>query len=486
MTMFETTLDVETWFAARREALRQKLPGWRDRLEEFATRLLMRESLDPETVIKERFDSIQAATFSPRRFGLIIVAAFFGFGGLWAAFAPLSSAAIAPGVVSPKSSRQTVQHLEGGIIREIRVKEGDSVKAGDTLMVLDDVSARTDVEMLQSRSWNYGALESRLTAERDQKADIAFSPGLMKNLSDPEVRAIMDAQVNQFATRRKNDESHRSILRQQIAQLNEQISGLEEQLASAVNQSNLIDEEAAGVAELVEKGLERRPRLLALQRSQAELLGQQGDLKARIAQAREAIGGAELEVMKIDIDRREDVEAQLADTQAKKAEIDQQLHERMDRLSRTTIIAPVAGKVLDIRFKTAGGVVKPGEAVADIVPTDDTLVIDARVSIKDIDVVRAGLKASVVFPAYRQRTLPRLEARVTSVSADTLTDERTGERYYTARVEVDRDKIHHIAPIIELQPGMASEVFIATGNRTMLAYLFGPFLDTLRRSFREN
>lgn len=484
--MFGATFNVEDWLAAQRARVNEILPAWRDRIERFAMCLIAREASDPEDIIKQRFDTVENATLSARRFGLAIVVAFFGIGGLWATFAPLSSAAIAPGVVSPKSSRQTVQHLEGGIIKEIKVKEGDSVTAGQTLFVLDDTSARTDVTMLQSRSWNFGALESRLIAERDQKNDIAFAPELMRNLTNPEVRGIIDAQVNQFETRRKNDESHRSILRQQIAQYNEQIEGLEEQLASAVSQSKLIDEETEGVQELVDKGLERKPRLLALQRNQAELLGQQGDLKARIAQAREAIGGAELEVMKIDIDRRENVEAQLADTQASKAEIDQQLRERMDRLSRTAIVAPVAGKVLDMRFKTPGGVVKPGEAVADIVPTDDTLVIDARVSIKDIDVVRAGLKAAVVFPAYRQRTLPRLEAKVTSVSADTLTDERTGERYYTARVEVDRDKIHKIAPIIELQPGMASEVFIATGDRTMLAYLFGPFLDTLRRSFREN
>jgi len=486
MSMLDMTLDIETWFAARRARVEEKIPGWREQLERFADRLLTRESSDTESIINERFHSIEDATFSARRFGIVVVVVFFGFGGLWAAFAPLSSAAIAPGVVSPKSSRQTVQHLEGGIIKDIRVKEGDSVTAGQTLFVLDDVSARTDVSLLQSRSWNLGALESRLVAERDRRDNIAFSNELMRNLTTPEVRGILDAQVSQFETRRKNDESHRSILRQQIAQLNEQISGLEEQLASAMSQSALIDEEAASVSELVDKGLERKPRLLALQRNQAELLGQQGDLKARIAQAREAIGGAELEVIKIDIDRREGVEAQLAETQARKAEIDQQLRERMDRLSRTAIVAPVAGKVLDMRFKTPGGVVRPGEAVADIVPTDDTLVIDARVSIKDIDVVRAGLKATVVFPAYRQRTLPRLQARVTGVSADTLTDQRTGERYYTARVEVDRDKIHKIAPIIELQPGMASEVYIATGDRTMLAYLFGPFLDTLRRSFREN
>ena len=444
------------------------------------------EGSDSITLIKTRFHAIETATFEPRRFGFAVIGAFFVGGGLWAAAAPLSSAAIAPGVVSPKSSRQTVQHLEGGIIRDLLVHEGDHVVAGQTLITLEDVGARAEVQSLRNRYNQLIATEARLAAEREGAPDIAFPPALLAQLSDPGIRQIVDAQVNQFNTRRANDDSRKAILRQRVAELQQQIGGLQEQLTSVERQNALIDEEAGSVQTLVAKGLERKPRLLALQRNQAELLGQEGDFKAKIAQANEAIGETKLEIMKTDTERTEDVAAQLADTQAKSAETFQGLRERDDRLARTAITAPVTGIVMDLRFKTTGGVIKPGENVIDIIPTEDALVIDARVATKDIEEVHAGLKASVMFPAYNQRTLPRLEGKVTQVSADTLTDERTGERYYTARVEVDRHKIHEMAPNIELQPGMQADVFIATGERTMLEYLLGPFLNVLNKSFRES
>lgn len=465
--------------------LRLRLPEARRSLDGLLDRLARLDPAEPETQVRERFESIEAATFTVRRFGLAIVVLFLGVGGLWAALAPLSSAAIAPGVVSPKSSRQTVQHLEGGIIRDILVAEGAHVTAGQKLVVLEDVGARTDVDRLRSRYHQLIALESRLLAERDATPDVAFNETLMRALANPEVREIIDVQLNQFQTRRANDDSRKAILRQRIAQLEEQIGGLEQQLASAHRQDALVDEEIASVGELVRKGLERKSRLLSLERGKAELLGQQGGLKAQIAQAREAIGETQLEIMKTDIERTEQVDAELAEVQAQRTEVEQQLKEREDRLARTAIVAPVAGIVIDLRFKTTGGVIRPGENVVDIVPTADSLVIDARVSPKDIDQVRPGLVASVVFPAYRQRTLPRLDGEVTQVSPDSLLDERTGERYYAARIEVDREHLLTLAPRIELQPGMMAEAFIATGDRTMLGYLLGPFFDSLRRSFRE-
>jgi len=441
---------------------------------------------DAVTIIKTRFHAVEDATADARRFGLAVIGAFFVGGGLWAAAAPLSSAAIAPGIVSPKSSRQTVQHLEGGIIRDLLVHEGDHVVAGETLITLEDVSARSEAQSLRNRYQQLVATEARLIAEREAAPEITFPPLLMRQITDPGIRQITDSQVGQFNTRRANDESRKAILRQRIAELDQQIGGLEEQLTAVERQNVLIGEETDGVQTLVTKGLERKPRLLALQRNTAELLGQQGDLKAKIAQARESIGETQLEIMKTDIQRTEDVAAELSDTQAKIVEAFQALTEREDRLARTAIVAPVTGIVLDLRFKTTGGVVKPGDDVIDIVPTEDALVIDARISPKDIDQVHGGLKANVMFPAYTQRTLPRLEGKVTQVSADTLTDQRTGERYYTARVEVDRQKIHKMAPNIELQPGMPAEVFIATGEKTVLEYLLGPFIQVLSKGFRES
>jgi HlyD family type I secretion membrane fusion protein len=467
-------------------ALLGKIPGALFAAERAFLRASEGEARDSVMLIKTRFHAVESATFEPRRFGVAVIGAFFVAGGLWSAVAPLSSAAIASGVVSPKSSRQTVQHLEGGIIRDLMVHEGDHVVAGQTLITLEDVGARSEAQALRSRYNQLLATEARLTAERDSASDIDFPRALLSQLADPGVREIVDAQVNQFNTRKANDNSRKAILRQRVAELEQQIAGLQEQLTATERQNALIDEEAGSVKTLVDKGLERKPRLLALQRNQAELLGQAGDLKAKIAQAQEAIGETQLEIMKTDTERTEDVAAQLADTQAKTVESYQALKEREDRLARTAIAAPVTGIVLDLRYKTPGGVIKPGDSVVDIVPTEDVLVIDARISPKDIDHVQGGLTAQVVFPAYTQRTLPRLDGKVTQVSADTLTDERTGERYYTARVEVDRRKIHEMAPNIELQPGMQAEVFIATGERTMLEYLLGPFLNVLNKSFRES
>lgn len=484
--MIGTALSAMDRLHARRRTLAERLPAMLEGAERVFLRTTEGEARDPAAVIRTRFGAIEDATFEPRRFGIAVICAFFVAGGLWAAAAPISSAAIAPGVVSPKSSRQTVQHLEGGIIRDLLVREGDQVSVGETLITLEDIGARAEVQALRNRYSQLIATEARLIAERDAAPDITFPPELLRQLHDPGIRQIVDAQVNQFNTRRAHDESRKAILRQRIAELEQQIGGLGEQLAAVERQSALIAEESGGVETLFKKGLERKPRLLALQRSSADLLGRQGDLKAKIAQAREAIGETQLDIIKTDIERTEDVAAELAATQSKIVDTFEALAEREDRLARTAITAPVTGIVIDLRFKTTGGVIKPGDDVIDIVPTDDALVIDARVSPRDIDQVHGGLSASVVFPAYTQRTLPRLEGRVTQVSADTLTDERTGERYYTARVEVDRHKIHELAPNIELQPGMQADVFITTGEKTMLEYLLGPFLQVLGKSFRES
>lgn len=467
--------------AKLRTRLEREWPRLHKALETYAAR----EPAEPEAMIKNCFNDIETATLSPRKLGFTIVFAFFVVGGVWATFVPLSSAAIAMGIVSPKSSRQTVQHLEGGIIRKINISEGDHVAAGQVLVTLEDVGAQSEVKALTARFRNLEAAESRLKAERDDLPMIEFSPDLMADLSDAEVRQIIDAQVNQFETRRSNNESKRAILAQRVAQLREQINGLVEQLGSIQHQMDLTDDELDGVRQLVKKGFERKPRMLALERARADLLGQLGELKARIAQSNEAIGETELEIMKAKTDRVETVDAELAQTQGQKMEIAEHLREARDRLARTQIVAPVDGVVLDLRFKTPGGVLRPGDDVVDIVPTKDSLVIDARISPKDIDQVRTGLKARVVFPAYTQRTLPEIEGVVKQVSADALTDQRNGERFYTARVEIDRKRLHKIAPIIELQPGMTAEVFIATGERSMLGYLLDPFFNVLRRSFRE-
>jgi HlyD family type I secretion membrane fusion protein len=418
--------------------------------------------------------------------GLAILVGFFVIGGGWAATAPISGAAIAPGVVSPEGSRRRVQHLEGGIVQDIRVTDGDRVQTEDVLLVLAPIGAQAEVGQLTGRLRALVATEARLQAERQGKEEVAFDSPVLRDRNDPEVRQLIEQQVNQMITRRANDASQESILTQRVAQLQQQIVGAEKQLQGVRRQNDLIREEIVVVKEMYERGYERKSRLLALQRTEADLGGQEGQLLATIARAEEQIGETKLQIVNIGVERKEDIDQQLADTQAKRAEVEQQIKQSIDRLSRTTILAPISGTVLDLRFKTIGGVIRPGEEVLSIVPDKENLLVDARIAPHDIDDVHAGQHAYVIFPSFPQRNLHRIDARVRTVSADALQDEHTAKTYYTAQIEIDREQLHRLDPQIELLPGMPAEAFIATAERTVLEYLIEPFLLVVEHSFREH
>ncbi len=422
----------------------------------------------------------------PVMLGLTVIFVFFFGFGAWASLAPLASAAIAPGVVSPDGSRKVIQHLEGGIIREILVRAGDRVEAGEPLMVLEDTQARAQFDMVRSQYMMLTATEARLLSEQAERSAVDFPSWLTREGHDAAgVRAILDSQVDLFETRRNALESSRAILSQRIAQLDEEIVGLEAQIASQTTQLALIEEEIVDVSELLRKGLERRPRLLALQRTQAEIEGQRAANRARIARARQTIGETELQIINLDVERLDEIGNQMAEVRGQMSELEERVRSSEDVLFRTTITAPVAGTIVEINFKTPGGVVGPGEPIMDLVPEGDDLLIDARVAPTDIDVVHRGLEAQVHMLAYAQRNLPRIRGTVEHVSADSLLDEQTGESYFLARVKVDRDELQELAPDIELAPGMPAEVLIMIGERTVLQYLMEPFTDTLRRSFKE-
>jgi HlyD family type I secretion membrane fusion protein len=418
--------------------------------------------------------------------GLVVLALIFAVGGGWAAVAPLAGAAIAPGVISPEGSRQTVQHLEGGIIREILVRDSDQVVAGQPLVVLEGVGARAEVGRLAERLRTLAAQEARLRAERADAAEIRFDHAILADAEAPAVAAVRAAQVNFFQTRRAAGANREAIQAQRIDQLERQIAGLQRQLASNQRQRELIEEETIDVDQLYRQGLERKARLLALQREDAALLGAAGELEATIAQTEEAIGETRLEIMDIRIRRIEQVDEQLAEVQMQRGEAEEELAAADDTLRRTEIMAPVAGTVLDLRFKTTGGVIGPGEPVLDLVPLADELIIEARVRPTDIDDVAAGQSAHVMFPSLPQRQLLRIAGVVESVSADALTDEDGGQTYYRAKVTVDRDDLARAAPGVELTPGMPAEVFIATTERTLLAYLLQPIREILAHTFRES
>ncbi|NIA72361.1 HlyD family type I secretion periplasmic adaptor subunit [Pelagibius litoralis] len=418
-------------------------------------------------------------------FGISAILLFFVAGGGWTATAPLSGAAIAPGVVSPEGSRQTVQHLEGGIIREISVRDGDDVEAGDTLVILEDVAAQAESGILMNRLRTLAAGELRLEAERSGADSVAFSHFSLQDVADLDVQAVIAQQRDRFETRAANRRSRKAILAQQAAQLKQQIAGARRQLVGTRRQAELIREEIEVVEYLVRRGYGRKPRLLALQRGEAELIGTEGELVASIARSNEAIAEIELQILNVDTERIEEITSELADIRTSRIEVEKQIKESLDRLLRTEITAPVKGTIIDLRYKTTGGVIRPGEAVLDIVPTEDKLVVDARVAPTDIDDVQVGLEAYVVFPTYPQRHLLRIDGQVTHVAADALEDERSGEPYYLAKIEIHPDRLQSLAPEIQLTPGLPAEVFITTEDRTVLEYLLQPLLETFERSLRE-
>ena len=430
--------------------------------------------------------SLSRLVRGPRLAGLAVILVFLGGFGGWASMAPLSSAAVAPGIVSPDGQRRTVQHLEGGIIQEILVRDGDVVGIGERLLVLEDVAVRSERDIRESRLNGLLAVEARLVAELTLADAIVFPADLLARAeTDAELAAALDDQRTHFETRAAAFVSRADILEARIAQLHEEIAGLEVQIDSQVRQLDLIDREIAGVGQLVDQGLERLPRLLSLQRMQAEIEGEIGANRSTIARAEQAIGETGLQILDLEANRREEAAGSLANIRAEIATIGEELRAREDVLARTMVTAPVAGTVVGLQFHTVGGVVRPGETILDIVPADEELIIDARLSPTDIDVVAPGLEAEVHLLAYAQRDMARLTGRVRDVSADRLVDEATGEAYFRARIEVLPEALDSLGDDIVLTPGMPADVLITTGERSMLDYILSPIERSLSRAFRE-
>ena len=417
--------------------------------------------------------------------GLVIIGLFFGGFGGWAALAPLESAAIAQGVVSVISNRKTVQHLEGGIIKEILVRDGDVVTKGQLLIRLDDTQPRASLDLLQGRRIAATALEARLISERDRHATVSFPDWLLALGADEGARQAMEGERRILAARRETMTGQVALINQRVAEFNEEIKGLDGEIVALDDQLGLIFEEIAAVEVLLKKGLERKPRLLALQRRVAEIDGSRAGSRARIARVKQSIGEARLRITELTTTRINQVVEQQREVQASMFDIDERLNAARDVLSRTEIRATQAGAVVALKVHTKGGVIAPGQALLDIVPGDDLLIIEARVDPKDIDVVSWGLLARVRFTAFSQRNAIPMNGRVLSVSADNLIDERTGESYYLARIKLDKDPAD-VMDGVRLYPGMQAEVMIVTGSRTALEYLLSPIIQSMNRALRED
>ncbi len=418
-------------------------------------------------------------------FGLM-VAVIFGviFIG-WASIAPIDSAAIANGSVVLDANRKTIQHLEGGIITEIMVEDGDEVIAGQPLIKLNPVYAKAVNKTVTSNLLLARATEARLIAERDELDEIEFDGMFVNAGSDKEVTKIINSQKSLFKSRRDLMNGRTNLLEKRIAQLNDHIEGIEAQQEASKTQLEIIKEEIETVAELLKKGHTKKSRLLALQRAEAKLKGEMGNFKAETTKTREKITENEIQMLNLKVDNHREILSELKEVQAEVNNLQEKLSASTDVYERTVITAPQSGKVTGLKFHTIGGVIPAGAPIMDIVPQDDILVIEARVSPQDIDIVHEGLDAKVMLSAYRSRFVPRLDGKVTRVSADKFTDERQGTTYYLARVEINRESFRKLDDNVKLYPGMPAETFIVTGSRTFLDYLISPITDSFRRSFRE-
>jgi HlyD family secretion protein len=404
------------------------------------------------------------------------------FGG-WGWFAPLDGGAVAPGVVNPDSGKKTVQHLEGGIIAELPVHEGDAVRTGQALAVLESTQARAAHEALVQQRLSLLARKARLDAEKAGHGRIDFPAELRS--AEPQIRSIVDAQQEMFDTRRSTHASRRDILGQRIEQLVHQIKGSEAQVESASKQIEFIGEELKAKEYLVARGLTPKPEALRLKRADAEISGKRGEYVAEIARARQQIGESRMQLLQVDAERADQIAADAEKVRAELTEVTEKLQSSADVVKRTVVAAPVNGTVVDIKFKTIGGVVQRGEPIMSIVPAGDELIVEARLTPVDVKAVHGGLEAQIHLSAYSSRVVPKIPGTVRTVSADRLMDDSTHQPYYLARVAVDRPTLERIAPRIDLIPGMPVEVLVVTERRTMMDYLTKPFRDALWRSFRE-
>jgi HlyD family secretion protein len=435
--------------------------------------------------IQSRPFSVDSSLHKTLWAGVVVVATFFGGVGAWTAYAPLSGAAVAPGVVSPDGERRAVQHLEGGIVQELLVHEGSTVEAGQPLIVLDPSASGANRDVLQKELRSNLAIRARLIAERDDLPKIAF-PSELTDKASEETLTLVESQASLFARRREARQQKKKVLREQIAQHEKGIIGLETQLVFQTRQIDLVREEASGIAQLVEKGLERKPRLLALQRSEAEIGSLRAANQANAAKSRLAIAETLAQIEAVDTEHRHEVGAKLAEVEATLSGFRDKLRAAAHVVHRTTVLAPVSGTIVQLKANTIGGVVTAGQTILEIVPRDEELLVDARITPAHINEVHAGLPARVIMTGYNQRTTPPLLGRVRQVSADRLIDSRSGQPYYLARIELAASHVRDVAPHVIMKPGMPAEVMVITSERTLLDYLVEPLRTSIRRSFRES
>jgi HlyD family secretion protein len=414
---------------------------------------------------------------------VVVLTLVVGVGG-WAATTAISGAVVASGSVVVDSNVKKVQHPTGGIVGELLVRDGDRVHAGDIVVRLDETVTRANLAIVTKGLNELTARKARLESERDGLDTITFPAQLVADAADPDRAAAMDSERKLFNLRKTARSGQKAQLRERIAQLGEEITGLTAQQNSKVKEIALIERELAGVRELWKQNLVPLTRLTALEREAARLDGERGQLIAAAAQAKGKIAETELQILQIDQDIASDVAKELREVDGKIGEFVERKVTAEDQLKRTDIRAPQDGTVFQLAVHTVGGVITAGDPIMLIVPDADNLSVEVKVNPQDIDQLQLDQKAVLRFSAFNARSTPEIEGTVTRISADTSTDQRTGQNYYTIRIAMAADQVERLGDV-KLLPGMPVEAFVQTGDRTMFSYLIKPLHDQFVRAFRE-
>ncbi len=417
--------------------------------------------------------------------GLVTVLAVFGGGGAWAMLTKISGAIIAPGSIGVESKIKTIQHLEGGIVEEIFVGNGDVVQAGDPLLRLDDATARASLNIVSNNLLELLARRARLEAELVGKESIEFPDEILNAEAPGTAQRIMASKSALFAARKEARMGQKGMMAQKIVQLGEQIQGLEAQMQSKSNQADILKSNIERKEEAATAGLVSQDDMDRLRRQHLQLIGEVGELRSSIAGIRSTITQTELQVIQIDIDLRESVQAELREVSNRIAELAEQEYALRQTLRRTLIVAPVSGRVHNLSIFTVGGVVAPANPILQIIPDNDRLIIEAQIRVTDVDQVFIGQEASVILSAFDSRTTPVLNAVVTNISAAQLVDAASNVPYFNVEIEIPETELARLDPSQKLLPGMPAEAYIRTEERTPLDYFLKPLASQFMRAFKE-
>ena len=440
--------------------------------------------IHPNELKKEADVSLVTNDMPIRTLGMAVVLGTVGILGGWSYLAPIDSAASASGFVTVKSHSKTVQHLDGGIVKELLVRDGDIVKEGDVLLTLDGTDVKAQAEILRGQQITLAAQVARLNAERDRLGSVIY-PKEVQNLSDARVVEARQSENQIFNARKNSHDGEVSVLNQRISQLNSRIQGLQGQKTSKQHLNTSYTEEAKDLKELLAEGFADKQRLRDMERSITATTGEIASLSSEIASSEMQIGETRLQIMQIQKQFQEEVADKSSEIQAQLYDVNQRLTATIDKVNRIQIKSPAAGRVMGVSIYTIGGVITPGRPILDIVPQGEELVVEARVSPMDIDRVHVGLVAEVRFSAFKQALVPKTVGKLIGLSADKIVDERTGQPYYNAKIELTPESYVKLGDM-ELLPGMPADVLINTGERTVFEYLMQPISNAWAKAMIED